>query len=404
MRRKRRFFILFLWLLVCMVGLRGGFVPLWGAVPAVATPVSYEPILFDKGIDPVVSWWPNIMPRTADPLMLGWAYRPRSLTEVPSAINVFAPTWLYLEVDNAGLPRLRTVQELGRTTDFTGYIDTAHNAGARVWVTAVNDFYDPDATGTLLRTPECVDAFIEKAVSVCRQWNADGLNLDFEHMNPADAQVYNDFAAKCTERFHEEGLLISADVTVPLPYPDPDNWWQCYDRAGLSKAVDYVAVMGYDQHTAGDDPGPVGGLDWVEFEIRMSLAEIPSDKLILGVPFYSRDFQVLADGSTKVTFMFKTHVEDMLDDDRFTRGGKVIAIAEWHVKDEREPDTFVNYLEFTDEAGTLHRIWYDDEISLAARAALADRYHLAGVAVWEISYGRDSFWEAMAAELPDHSD
>ena len=399
MGRFLRYCILIVWLLGCLFCLESSFAYV-GSAPAGSVPAAYAPILYSDSVDPLTPWWRNVEPRTEDPLMMGWAYRPQSLEEIPPAIEVFAPTWVYVAMDEStGLAQAYTVSELGRETEFAAYIDTAHQAGAEVWVTAVS--FTPDISDALIHNPEAVDAFIEKMIRVCRQWGADGLNLDFENMNPEHRHDYNAFAAQVTEALHEYDLIVSADVTVPLGYDDPSNWWQCYDRAGLAESVDYVAVMAYDQHIESTDPGPVGGLDWVEEKIRLTLAEIPSDKLLLGVPFYARDFRVLADGSTKVISVWPSQVEAMLAEDTYKSGSMEFVIEEWHVKNERQPGSGVLYLEFTDQYGTLHRIWYDDEVSLAARAALADKYHLAGVAAWVMGFSRDSYWEAMAPELPD---
>jgi len=399
MGRFLRYCILILWLLGCVVCLESS-ISYGGYAPAGSVSPAYAPILFSDSVDPLTPWWRNVRDRTEDPLMMGWAYRPLTLTEVPPAIQVFAPTWIYVDMDaETGMPRAYTVSELGRQTDFAAYIDTAHRAGATVWVTAVS--FTPAVSDALIHTPAAVDAFIEKMITVCTSWGADGLNLDFENMNPEHKYDYNAFAAQVTEALNEHDLIVSADVTVPLGYEDPSNWWQCYDRSGLSEAVDYVAVMAYDQHLESTNPGPVGGLDWVEEKIRLTLAEIPSDKLLLGVPFYARDFRVLADGSTETVSVYRNQVEAMLAEDRYTSGSIEFEIEEWHVKNERQPDSGVLYLEFTDQYGTLHRIWYDDEVSLAARAALADKYHLAGVAAWQLSFGRDAYWEALDSELSD---
>lgn len=399
MGRFLRYTLLVLWLLGCACSLRGGFTP-FGAVPEKDAVPAFAPILYSSAADPLTPWWRNIKPRPEDPVMLGWAYRPLALEQAHPAIQAFAPTWLYVEADNeTGTPRLYTVSELGRNTDFAAYIQSAHQAGAKVWVTAVS--FTPELTDALIHTPEAVDAFVDKLIAFCREWGADGVNLDFENMNPEHKYDYNAFAAHVTEALHAHDLVVSADVTVPLEYEDPTNWWQCYDRAGLAEAVDYVALMAYDQHTDAKDPGPVGGLDWVEEKIRLTLAEIPSDKLLLGVPFYGRDFRERADGTTATASVYRTQVESLLAEERYMSGSAEIVVDEWHVKNEREPDSGILYLEFTDREGTRHRIWYDDEVSLAARAALADKYHLAGVAAWQLSFGRDSYWDALQSELSD---
>ena len=397
MGRFLRYLILVLWLSGCVFCLESSFAYV-GSAPAGSVPLAYAPILYSSSTDPLTPWWPNLEPRTEDPVMLGWAYRPLTLEEIPPAIEIFAPTWLYVQMnEETGMAQAYTVSELGRETDFAAYIDTAHQGGAEVWVTAVS--FTPEVSDALIHTPEAVDAFIERLITVCRDWHADGVNLDFENMNPEHRYDYNAFAARITESLHEHDLVVSADVTVPLGYEDPSNWWQCYDRAGLSESVDYVAVMAYDQHIDSNNPGPVGGLDWVEEKIRLTLAEVPSDKLLLGVPFYARDFRLLSDGSTKAVTVYRNQVEAMLAEDRYTSGTMEFEIEKWNVKNERQPDSGVFYLEFTDQEGTLHRIWYDDEASIAARAALSDKYHLAGVAAWQMGFGRDSYWEAMAQEI-----
>ena len=399
MGRFLRFLILVLWLSGCIFCLESSFAYA-GSAPAGSIPDAYAPILYSSAVDPLTPWWPNVESRTEDPLMLGWAYRPLTLTEIPPGIQVFAPTWVYVNMDETtGLARAYTVSELGRETDFTAYIDTAHQAGAEVWVTAVS--FTPEVSDALIHTPEAVDAFIDKMITVCGQWHADGVNLDFENMNPEHKYDYNAFAARVTEALNKHDLIVSADVTVPLGYDDPSNWWQCYDRAGLARSVDYVAVMTYDQHIESTDPGPVGGLDWVEEKIRLTLAEVPSDKLLLGVPFYARDFRVMADGSTKTVSVYPSQVEAILNDGRYTSGSMDFEIKDWHVQNERQPDSGVLYLEFTDQYGNLHRIWYDDEVSMAARAALSDKYHLAGVAAWAMSFSHDSYWQALQSEIVD---
>ncbi len=103
------------------------------------------------------------------------------------------------------------------------------------------------------------------------------------------------------------GKLVSVDVTRENPDP---NWSGSYDRAGLGKAADYVIMMGYDEYYEGrGEAGSVSSLPWVEEGLRLLLKDVPAHKVLLGVPFYTREWTVPAgDGKamSKDVFMKDT--------------------------------------------------------------------------------------------------
>ncbi|MCK9907282.1 glycosyl hydrolase family 18 protein, partial [Frankia sp. Cpl3] len=76
------------------------------------------------------------------------------------------------------------------------------------------------------------------------------------------------------------------DVTIKS---SSDRWSRFYDRAALAKVVDYMMVMTYDEYWASSPvAGSVASLPWVEKGLQGVLEEVPNEKLILGVPFYTR--------------------------------------------------------------------------------------------------------------------
>ena len=77
-----------------------------------------------------------------------------------------------------------------------------------------------------------------------------------------------------------------------------------YTIGALAESVDYVMVMAYDEHW-GTSPvaGSVSSLPWVERGLQGILQEVPADKLLLGIPFYTRlwEIEYLEGGSEKVS-------------------------------------------------------------------------------------------------------
>ena len=88
------------------------------------------------------------------------------------------------------------------------------------------------------------------------------------------------------------GKVLSVDVTAP---DGDDDWSLCYDRNLFGKVADYVVFMAYDQHGQySNEAGTVAGADWVEVNLNKFVGtqeEVPAEKLILGMPFYTREWQ-----------------------------------------------------------------------------------------------------------------
>jgi len=410
--------LLFLWIFILFISLTGSTyysLTIEHQDEQVFNPIpedTYEP-------DPIPKkdWRDNIRPEPEHKIYATWAYRPQNFQGKPPGVNVLAPVWLYVVDENDdGIPRLKHIAELGRKADYKGYVQQAHQAGAEVWGTVVS--FEPDLSDRLIHTPEYRQDFINKLIDCINDWELDGINFDFENMNPLHKLDYTDFIRECAEALRSIGCTVSVDVTVKSDIPEPNNWYQCYDHESLGQVVDYMAVMTYDQHSHHSQAGPVASLEWVERKIQGILEDVPSDKILLGVPFYGRDFPSLMEGddpemliptwssqNRSVVTIFKSHVDKLMESDKFTNiNGKEIKVKEWLIKNEWVEELGVHYIKFIDEEEKVHEIWYEEEKSLELKAKLVKKYHLAGVAVWQQAYGRDSFWEVIKNELQSSND
>jgi spore germination protein YaaH len=114
------------------------------------------------------------------------------------------------------------------------------------------------------------------------------LTLILKTCNIKDKSVFTTFISELSQKLKPKGIVLSVDVTIKAPN---SNWSGCYERERLSQIADYIAVMTYDQHwSTSPISGSVAQLSWVEKGITDLLSEIPKDKLLLGLPFYTRDW------------------------------------------------------------------------------------------------------------------
>lgn len=289
-------------------------------------------------------------------------------------INVISPCWFTI-ADAAG-----TVRAIEDKYPDPSYTKQAHEKGYLVWALVTNGDFDPDVTEALLANEAGQRRAIENLLKLAKEYDLDGLNLDFENIYLADRDRLTHFVREIAAAAKGQGLTVSIDVTFP---GGSENWSQCYDRRGLAEAVDYVAVMAYDEHSQGSDTaGPVASLDWVEAGLRATLEEVSPEKLLLGMPLYMRLWEEEEGRLVKASTLRMEQAE------RLWREKK--AIRQWLAEDGQ-------YYFSYQENGRRYRVWQEDARSLALKAALVNRYNLAGAAFWRRGHEAAAVWPAVMA-------
>lgn len=299
---------------------------------------------------------------------LAWQYISNVSPEAPAStdgIDIMAPTWFRLIVDGEG-----SIENIGDR----GYTDLCHDNGFMVWATITNNF-SGSMTTTLFNNNSMQDKAIAQFLFYSCLYDVDGINIDFESVKDADADGLTAFTAQMRKYTEKQGLVLSIDTMVPKP------WNAEYDRDALSEYVDYLAVMSYDEHYAGSKiPGSVSSLPFVIEAIEGCLDEgVPAEKLLMGVPLYTRVWVVGSNGSIisngAVTM---TRMEEILRENN---------LAPTYLSREMQ-----NYVEYQTSKGTA-KVWIEDETSITNRLSLVSEYDLAGSACWQYSQGTDDIWE-----------
>lgn len=302
-----------------------------------------------------------------------------NLAKMPSleGVNVVSPTWFEL-INEKG-----TIQ--GKATHE--YMKWAHNKGFHVWPLFSNGF-DPDWTTEVLGSVDTRFKMIEQIVLFAQTYKFEGINIDFENVYTKDKENLVQFVRELTPIMHDMDIVVSIDVT---PKSDSEMWSKFIDRRALGQVVDYMMVMAYDEHWAASPiAGSVGSIPWVERSIKRILDEdeVPSSKLILGIPLYTRVWTEVtqADGSIKVSSkaIGMEKAEQIIADKKLT---KVYL-----------EDIGQHYVEY-DADGGKQRIWLEDEKSLQNRIELVHKYQLGGIATWSRSFQKPSIWAVMNEAL-----
>jgi len=299
---------------------------------------------------------------------------PADLDPLPG-VNVVSPTWFHLGDAQGNLTNHADLR----------YVQWAHEQGYQVWALFSNRF-SPELTHAFLSSLAARTRAIKQLLALSALYDLDGINLDFENVYLQDRELLVQFVRELVPLAHEQGLVVSVDVTVKSNSP---NWSLVYDRAQLAAAADYVILMAYDEHGyAGSPVGPVASLPWVEQGILGLLAEVPRHKLILGIPFYTRIWQEerQPDGSVKVS----SRAVGMAAAEEF--------VAAKGLEVQWDP-TAGQYVARGTEGNVTYTIWLEDEQALRARVNLVSKYGLAGIAAWRRGFETPSTWQLIQREL-----
>ena len=290
-------------------------------------------------------------------------------------VNVVSPSFFYLDEKDGTLRE--NVGDAGKT-----YIQWAHSNGYKVWPMISNAEAGIKITSNILNSYTKRQQLIQSIVEKCAQYQIDGINIDFENMYEADKDKFSRFIIELMPRMMEMGMVVSVDVTAP---DGGANWSLCYDRNVIGDVADYLVFMAYDQYgLASSKPGTTAGLNWIETSLKKIIEydEVDTEKIILGIPFYTRQWVIAQDGTVK-----SKNVVNMMN----------IKIPN-NVEKQWNEDLKQYYIEYKSGKDTI-KMWIEDGTSIKEKVSLVTKYKLGGTSCWRKDMETSNVWTIIKQEL-----
>ena len=278
-------------------------------------------------------------------------------------LNTISPTWFSLSDNDGNFTSIASVD----------YVVQAHQMGLEVWG-LVDNFNDAVDTYSVLSSTSKRAPLMEGPRQSAATCGLDGINIDFEQLTPETGEHFVQFIRELSIACRADGIVLSIDNYVPLGNTS------YYGRAEQGAVADYVIIMGYDEHWSGSpEAGSVASIDFVEEGIQKTLEEVPAEKVINAVPFYTRVWRT-SGGEVASDAVGMNAAERFLADHGVS--------AAW------DETTCQNYAEF-EEDGCLYQVWLEDEQSIEVKLNIMARYHLAGMGAWKLGFERPAVWNVV---------
>lgn len=283
-----------------------------------------------------------------------------------TGVNVISPTWFYLTDTSGNIASIASAD----------YVSQAHEKGLQVWG-LIDNFTQEVSTTETLSSTAARQNIISQLIQAAQEVGMDGINVDFESLSEDVGTHFLEFLRELSIECHKNNLVLSVDNPVP------EDFTSHYDRAEQGRVVDYVIIMGYDEHYVGSEAGSVASLPWVEQGVQDTLKEVPAKRVINAIPFYTRLWRTTGGNVTSEAIG--------MDQAQQT-------IADNNVETYWDKTTSQNYGKYDIDNST-YQIWIEDAQSVAEKVKLVSKYDLAGVSAWKLGFENSGIWKVISDNL-----
>lgn len=236
---------------------------------------------------------------------------------------------------------------------------------------------------TLLGNAAARQNLISNLISLVQNRGAHGVNIDFESMSSSVSADYTSFMIDLCTQMHAQ--IPGSQVSIAMHAVD---WSGFYDIPALAPYVDLFCIMGYDYYWTGSaNAGPNDPLFHFQNTYNYTLSRsttyyldkgVPKDKLILGLPYYGREWNVSTHNLPAPTTANGTAV--------FYRTVKNNASGNYAQANRNiEQESRSVYYNYTD-GSTPVQCFISEEEQLGERMDFINQRGLAGMGIWALGY------------------
>lgn len=273
---------------------------------------------------------------------------------------------------------------------------------------SVGGWLGSGAFSNVALTQQSRAVFIQSAMEILKSDDLDGLDVDWEYpglpgagnrFRSEDKRNFTLLLKELRERFTEESSQAHKRLLLTIAAGAFDDYLSHTEMAQVAEYIDSVNLMAYDSYEAGADPitGNHAPLftdptdpkkDSADATVRaFEAAGVPAEKIVLGVPFYGRVWQKVANVNQGLFQPGKplpndyapySEIKQTMLDHGFARNWDAPSNVPYLYSEEKQ--IFVSY---------------EDPQSLAAKGSYVLDHKLGGIMFW--SYFNDSSGELLRA-------
>jgi len=241
--------------------------------------------------------------------------------------------------------------------------------------------FDRDLARTLFASETAQQTLFAQTVQAARSGGYQGVDVDFENLDPADAAAYAQFVTNLRRAVDPLPVLVALAPRTSEENASP--FAQGHDYHLLGEAADYVLLMAYDWGYPAGPPMAVAPLNQVRRVVQYALEHIPAEKIYLGIPNYGYDWTLpLQEGRL---------AKSLSNQDALTLA------ADRYTAIRFDQTAYSPWFRYIDPQGLEHEVWFEDPRSVRGKIELALEHGLHGVGYWNLDRPFPQNWVVLNA-------
>jgi spore germination protein YaaH/cell wall-associated NlpC family hydrolase len=284
-----------------------------------------------------------------------------SITE--NQVGTVSPN--YFNIDSNG----NLISQVDRS-----FVDYVHQKGYKI-TPFISNHWDYELGAKAMENRVALSQHLAQSII---ENNLDGINVDIENLTLKEKEFQTEFLQLLVDQLRPHGKTVSIAV-APARFDTDYGWVASYDFEAIGRIVDTVFIMAYDQSYPGGPAGPVAGYPWVKETVSYLTSKIPSQKIVLGVPFYGRYWTDSVKGSG-ISF---NAAQSLIAQNN--------AVVKWNDYHQSFSATFKDQ-----QTETNYEIWFDNAESLKKKISLVKEYNLKGWGAWRLGQEDQEIWDILS--------
>lgn len=240
------------------------------------------------------------------------------------------------------------------------------------------DGFNSQNAHVILSNPDLQDTLISNILDTMQSKGYRGLNIDFEYVLPEDRENYNQFLRRVVDRLHPQ-YLVSTALAPKESANQQGLLYTAHDYPAHGRIADFVILMTYEWGYAAGPPLAIAPINKVRDVLDYAVSVIPSDKILMGIPNYGRDWRLPFVAGETIA--------------RTITGQQAVDLAATHNVAIQYNETYqAPHFQYVDDTGDTHEVWYEDARSMEAKFATVKDYNLRGISYWVLNYRLPQSW------------
>jgi spore germination protein len=298
--------------------------------------------------------------------------------EIERAARQAAPYLTYLAPFSFQVQRDGTLKE-PPLNNFEQIADMNDAISMMVVTNLEEGQFSSELGNIILTNPDIQNKLINTIIETAKKYNYRDVHFDFEFLLPEDREKYNAFLRNAKTRLNQANLLMSTALAPKTSAEQKGAWYEAHDYEAHGQIADFVVLMTYEWGYSGGPARAVSPIDEVRKVVDYAITAIPRNKIMLGQNLYGYDWTLpyVPGGEYAKAISPQRAIE---------------IAGQYNVPIQYDETVQAPYIDYIDENGKRHKVWFEDARSIQAKFDLVKELGLRGASYWKLGLPFPQNW------------